>query len=99
MNSLSLFLSNIIIISLLVGMISLILYIIYCVIKNERTKNKYLPTMKVGDSVHFSTSQSIDCTVTNLKPTQDENIVEVSVLIHKSSLYPGKSTKSEDIIW
>jgi hypothetical protein len=60
------------------------------VIKNEKTKNKYLPTMKVGDSVHFSTQKSIDCTVSNLNPTNDENMVEVTVLIHKSSLYPNK---------
>lgn len=83
-------LTNLVIGSLILGMSSFIVYSIYRVIKNERSKNKYLPTMKVGDSVHFSTQQSIDCTVSNLNPTNDENMVEVTILIHKSSLYPNK---------
>lgn len=83
-------LTNLVIGALILGMSSFIIYSLYCMIKNERAKNKYLPTMKVGDSVHFSTQQSIDCTVSNLNPTNDENMVEVTILIHKSSLYPNK---------
>lgn len=83
-------LTNLVISALILGMSCSIVYFIYYVIKNEKTKNKYLPTMKVGDSVHFSTQKSIDCTVSNLNPTNDENMVEVTVLIHKSSLYPNK---------
>ena len=86
----SILIANLVIGTLILGMSSFIVYLIYHVIKNERTKNKYLPTMKVGDSVHFSTQQSIDCTVSNLNPTNDENMVEVTILIHKSSLYPNK---------
>lgn len=83
--------ANLVLGALVLGMSSFIVYSLYHVIKNERAKKKYLPTMKVGDSVHFSTQQSIDCTVSNLNPTSDENMVEVTVLIHKSSLYPNQS--------
>ena len=86
----SILIANLVIGALILGMSSFLVYMIYCVIKNEKVKNKYLSTMKVGDSVHFSTQQSIDCTVSNLSPTDDKNMVEVTVLIHKSSLYPNK---------
>jgi hypothetical protein len=82
--------TNLVILGLILSLGSFIVFAIYRTIKNERAKNVYLPTMKVGDSVHFSTQNVIDCTVSNLNPTDNENMVEVTVLINKSSLYPNK---------
>jgi hypothetical protein len=68
----SILIANLVIGALILGMSSFLVYMIYCVIKNEKVKNKYLSTMKVGDSVHFSTQQSIDCTVSNLHKTPEK---------------------------
>jgi len=54
--------------------------------------------MKVGDEVHFSSQISFDGVVRDLNPTDDPDLVEVSVILHKSSLYPGKSLKNDEII-
>jgi hypothetical protein len=84
------FLTNLFLLGLILFLGSLVIFAIYRTVKNERAKNVYLPTMKVGDSVHFSTQNVIDCTVSNLNPTDNEDMVEVTVLINKSSLYPNK---------
>jgi hypothetical protein len=66
-------------------------YIAIMLIRSEVEKSKWSPTMKVGDDVNFSTlSNNVNAVITNLNPTDDENIVEVTVLVDKKSLYPGR---------
>ena len=73
------------------SLFSMFAYIAIMLIRNEVAKSKWLPTMKVGDDVNFSTlNNNANGVITNLKPTDDENIVEVRVLVDKKSLYPGK---------
>ena len=90
--------TNLIIVVIFLGMVTFFFYAIYQVIQNEKAKNKFLPTMKVGDEVHFSSQRSFDGVVRYLNPTDDPDLVEVSVILHKSSLYPGKSLKNDEII-
>jgi hypothetical protein len=57
---------------------------------NERKKSKYTSNMKIGDSVYFTSQRHIDCKINNLSPDESNpDLVEVTVLIHKSSLYPN----------
>jgi len=90
--------TNLIIVVIFLGMVTFFFYAIYQVIQNEKAKNKFLPTMKVGDEVHFSSQRSFDGVVRDLNPTDDPDLVEVSVILHKNSLYPGKSLKNDEII-
>jgi len=74
-----------------VGLLSMFAYIAIMLIRSEVEKSKWSPTMKVGDDVNFSTlSNNVNAVITNLNPTDDENIVEVTVLVDKKSLYPGR---------
>jgi hypothetical protein len=74
-----------------VGLLSMFAYIAIMLVRNEVEKSKWSPTMKVGDDVNFSTlSNNVNAVITNLNPTDDENIVEVTVLVYKKSLYPGR---------
>ena len=74
-----------------VGLLSMFAYIAIMLVRNEVEKSKWSPTMKVGDDVNFSTlSNNVNAVITNLNPTDDENIVEVTVLVDKKSLYPGR---------
>jgi hypothetical protein len=58
---------------------------------NEYHKSKFTPTMKIGDSVHFSSQRSINCIVSNMSPDiSNPDFVEVTLKIHKSSLYPNE---------
>jgi len=77
---------------IIIGSLSMFVYIGFMLIKNEMAKSKWLPTMKVGDDVNFSTiSNNVNAVITDLSPTDDEDIVEVKVLVDKKSLYPGKT--------
>ena len=83
---------NFMILFISIGLFSMFAYIGFMLVKNEMAKSKWLPTMKVGDDVNFSTlSNNVNAVVTDLNPTDDENIVEVKVLVDKKSLYPGKA--------
>ena len=74
-------------------------YIGFMLVKNEMAKSKWLPTMKVGDDVNFSTiSNNVNAVITDLSPTDDEDIVEVKVLVDKKSLYPGKTRDTNSTI-
>jgi len=77
---------------IIIGSLSMFVYIGFMLVKNEMAKSKWLPTMKVGDDVNFSTiSNNVNAVITDLNPTDDEDIVEVKVLVDKKSLYPGKT--------
>jgi hypothetical protein len=83
---------NFMILFIIIGSLSMFVYIGFMLIKNEMAKSKWLPTMKVGDDVNFSTiSNNVNAVITDLSPTDDEDIVEVKVLVDKKSLYPGKT--------
>lgn len=72
------------------GLFSMGAYIVFNLIKNEKAKKKWLPNMKVGDEVNFTTlNNNVNAVITNLNPTDNENIVEVRILVEKKSLYPG----------
>jgi hypothetical protein len=82
-----------------VGLLLMFAYIGFMVIKNEMAKSKWLPTMKVGDEVNFLTiSNNVNAVITDLRPTDDENMVEVKVLVDKKSLYPGKAKDIDSTI-
>jgi hypothetical protein len=34
-----------------------------------------------------------------MNPTDNPDVVEVKILIHKNSLYPGELNKQNEIIW
>lgn len=82
---------------IILGAVAFAFYIVFTLIKNERKRNKWLPTMKVGDEVHFSTTGSVNAVITDVNPVNDD-MVEVKVLISKKSLYPGKVREHIDII-
>lgn len=83
---------NFMILFIIIGSLLMFVYIGFMLIKNEMAKSKWLPTMKVGDDVNFSTiSNNVNAVITDLSPTDDEDIVEVKVLVDKKSLYPGKT--------
>lgn len=83
--------TNIMLFIFYIGLISMVGYISFMLVKNEMAKKKWSPTMKVGDDVNFSTlSNSVNAVITDLNPTDDESIVEVTVLVDKGSLYPGR---------
>lgn len=83
---------NFMILFIIIGSLSMFVYIGFMLVKNEMAKSKWLPTMKVGDDVNFSTiSNNVNAVITDLNPTDDEDIVEVKVLVDKKSLYPGKT--------
>lgn len=72
------------------GLFSMGVYIAFTLIKNELAKRKWSPNMKVGDEVNFTTlNNNVNAVITNLNPTNDEDIVEVRVLVNRKSLYPG----------
>jgi len=84
---------------IIIGSLSMFVYIGFMLIKNEMAKSKWLPTMKVGDDVNFSTiSNNVNAVITDLSPTDDEDIVEVKVLVDKKSLYPGKTRDTNSTI-
>ena len=90
---------NFMILFITVSLFSMFAYIGFMIIKNEMNKNKWSPTMKVGDDVNFSTlNNNVNAIITDLNPTDDENIVEVKVLVDKKSLYPGKSREINSTI-
>ncbi len=84
----SILLSNIVLIGLVIGMVAGALVIFYQVYKNEKSRRKFLPNMKIGDEVHFSSVQIFEGVVSDMNPTENPDIVEVKLLIHKNSLYP-----------
>jgi len=72
------------------GLLSMLVYIAIMFIKNEMVKSKWSPTMKVGDEVNFTPfNNNVNGVITDLKPTNDVDIVEVKVLVDRKSLYPG----------
>jgi hypothetical protein len=90
---------NFMILFIIIGSLSMFVYIGFMLIKNEMAKSKWLPTMKVGDDVNFSTiSNNVNAVITDLSPTDDEDIVEVKVLVDKKSLYPGKTRDTNSTI-
>lgn len=90
---------NFMILFIIIGSLSMFVYIGFMLIKNEMAKSKWLPTMKVGDDVNFSTiSNNVNAVITDLNPTDDEDIVEVKVLVDKKSLYPGKTRDTNSTI-
>lgn len=89
--------SNIFIITFLcVAALSLLIYVGYNLVKNEIKKKAWLPTMKVGDDVHFSTNGDVNGVVSDINIGDD--FVEVKVLVKKHQLYPGKVKESNDFI-
>jgi hypothetical protein len=81
------------------GLFAMGLYILLTLIKNEKRRNNWLPNMKVGDDVNFSTlNNNVNAVITDLSPTNDEDIIEVKVLVSKKSLYPGKSREISNTI-
>jgi hypothetical protein len=89
--------SNIFIITFLcVAALSLLIYVGYSVVINEMKKRAWVPTMKVGDDVHFSTNGDINGIISDIKTEGD--FVEVKVLVKKSQLYPGKVREADDFI-
>jgi hypothetical protein len=90
---------NFMILFIIIGSLSMFVYIGFMLVKNEMAKSKWLPTMKVGDDVNFSTiSNNVNAVITDLSPTDDEDIVEVKVLVDKKSLYPGKTRDTNSTI-
>ena len=82
-----------------VGLLSMFGYIAVMLVRNEMAKSKWSPTMKVGDEVNFSTlNNNANGVITNLNPTDDENIVEIKVLVDRRSLYPGKVSEVNNTI-
>ena len=82
-----------------VGLLSMFGYIAVMLVRNEMAKSKWSPTMKVGDEVNFSTlNNNTNGVITNLNPTDDENIVEIKVLVDRRSLYPGKVSEVNNTI-
>lgn len=91
--------TNIMIFFLCFGFFLMALYIGFMLVKNEIKKKKWLPTMKVGDEVNFSTvNYNVNAVITDLNPTADEDVVEVKVLVNKRSLYPGKVREVDSTI-
>jgi hypothetical protein len=81
------------------GLLAMGLYILLTLIKNEKRRNNWFPNMKLGDDVNFSTlNNNVNAVITDLNPTNDEDIVEVKVLVSKKSLYPGKATEISNTI-
>ena len=90
---------NFMILFITIGLFLMFAYVGFMLVKNEMSKTKWQPTMKVGDDVNFSTlSNNANGVITNLSPTDDENIVEVKVLVDKKSLYPGKTRDNHIIL-
>lgn len=98
MQNIDILFTNLIILSIVLGLAFFFFYAIYQVFQNEKAKNKFLPTMKVGDEVHFSSQRPFDGVVKDLKPTDNPDLVEVSVILHKNSLYPGKSQNNNEFL-
>ena len=91
--------TNIMIFFVCFGLFSMAFYVVFMLIKNEIKKKKWLPTMKVGDEVNFSTiNNNVNAVITDLNPTSDEDIVEVKVLVSKKSLYPGSVREVDNSI-
>ncbi len=91
--------TNIMIFFVCFGLFSMTLYVGFMLVKNEIKKKKWLPTMKVGDEVNFSTvNYNVNAVITDLNPTADEDVVEVKVLVNKRSLYPGKVREVDSTI-
>jgi len=91
--------NNIMIFIICFGLFAMGLYILLTLIKNEKRRNNWLPNMKVGDDVNFSTlNNNVNAVITDLSPTNDEDIIEVKVLVSKKSLYPGKSREISNTI-
>jgi len=91
--------NNIMIFIICFGLFAMGLYILLTLIKNEKRRNNWLPNMKVGDDVNFSTlNNNVNAVITDLSPTSDEDIIEVKVLVSKKSLYPGKSREISNTI-
>lgn len=61
-----------------------VIYIVVTIVKNERNKKKYTPTMKIGDSVYYPiASGGVNGEVYDI----DGDTVKVILTVNKSSLY------------
>ena len=71
---------------LIIAGLTLLIYVAFAVIKSEINARKYRKVIKVGDKVSFSPSSKslINCTIKEIK----DDMVEVSLVVSKNSIYP-----------
>ena len=86
--------TNMLVISLATGLAALTIFIVVSVIRNEIRRKKWSKNMKVGEVVHFSTSNNVNGEILNV--LYDD--VEIKVKVKKSLVYPGPSKEQEFIV-
>ena len=91
MNDLS---TNMFIISLVTGLVVLTIFVIVSVIRNEIRRKKWSKNMKVGEVVHFSTSNSVNGEILNVL----DDDVEIKVKVKKHLIYPGPAREQEIVV-
>lgn len=75
---------------LILAGLTLLIYITYAVVKSEIDARKYRKVIKVGDKVSFSpmSKSLINCTIKELGVDGKDDMVEVSLVVSKNSIYP-----------
>lgn len=82
--------SNLIIISLALFLVSILGYIVYQVVKNEKKAKPFRDSLKIGDKCHCSTSENgVSGEVIDLNPTEGSEFIKISILVRKSRIYPN----------
>lgn len=77
-------LANISVLLLIVMMLSFLGYVIFQVIKNEKLKNRYKSTMKVGDNVYYQ-CRYLDGKISNISGDD----VEITFKCKAGTFFPN----------
>ena len=82
------YIANIVLLLLTVGMLFFIGYAIYMTVKNEKRRARYTSEIKSGDNIYFSVmSGSVNATVQDI----DDEFVNVVVRLRKNQVYPREN--------
>ena len=84
--------TNMLIISLATGLAALTIFVIVSVIRNEIRRKKWSKNMKVGEVVHFSTSNNVNGEILNVL----DDDVEIKVKVKKQNVNANVNIINDD---